>query len=375
MRISKNGKLGVIILVLLLIAGISAYSLMPIYKKINTNVVWDTNAESHEEQYLLNFINTKLMDDEYGIKTNYIDSKSEGDITKGNSVLSESQGLMLLYYVDKDRKGEFDEILSYVNNNMILNSGVISWRVENGEKSNTSATIDDLRIIKALLLAEDRWGDKSYRKLALKISKGIKKELNDNNLLADFNDGYNKSNKVTLCYLDLPTFKLLADVDGTYKKIYDSSLHLMDEGFISEEVPLYRKEYDRSTESFDELDADTLLNSIILLNRAEAGEDVSNSIKWLKKKYKEYNGIFSSYNTLTGEATSIVESTSIYSNLLQVANILNDNELYEICEYKLKGYQVIDESSEIFGAYGNTDTLEVHSFDNLNALLAWRKVK
>lgn len=58
---------------------------------------------------LFDFIEKDLSKSGYGIYTNYIDKSSEGDITKGHSVLSESEGLMMLYSVNANNKELFDE--------------------------------------------------------------------------------------------------------------------------------------------------------------------------------------------------------------------------------------------------------------------------
>jgi hypothetical protein len=371
----KKNRVVLVISTIILICIVAFYFSVPYIKPIDSKIQWENNPVSQKEQILLDFVNLKLMNDDYGIKTNYKEANSEGEITKGSSVLSESQALMLLYYIDRDRKGEFDQILSYIKGNMILKNGLLSWRVEGEEAAGVNSTIDDLRVVKALLLASERWNDISYRSLAFKISKGLKKELMDDNLLADFNDGYGKSSKTTLCYLDLEAFKLLANLDNEFKPIYESSLLIMNNGFISDNLPLYKKEYDRQNKVYDDEDINMELNSIILLNRAQVGEDVTKSVNWLKDHYKFDGGIFASYDKNTGVPKSKVEATSIYSNLLQVADLIDDKELYDICKYKIEGYQVINEGNEIYGAYGDSNTYEVHSFNNLNALLAWRKVR
>jgi len=369
----RNKSISLRISTIILVGIVTIFFTMPYLKKINSDFVWKDNSVSTREEALLEFINTKLMDNNHGIKTNFKDKESEGDITKGNSILSESEGMMLLYYIDRDRKGEFDEILSYVEDNMILKSGVVSWRIEGREASNTSATIDDLRIVKALLLASERWNDTSYRYLAFKISKGIKKELLDSDLLADFNDGNEKSIKTTICYLDLPALKILSNLDNEYKPIYKKSLEIMDRAYLGYNLPLYAKEYIRGTDSFDDNNVEMLLSSIVILNRVETGEDVTRSIEWIKDKYSKDGGIFSTYDRNTADNLGRIESTSIYSVLFQIAEKLQDEKLYNICKDKLYGYQIMDDKNEIYGAYGDAVTSDVYSFDNLNALLAWRK--
>lgn len=363
-----------IIIVALLLILIAVYIVHPYIVPLKSGVLWKDKEVTEEEKNLYSFISKGLTTDNGGIKTNYIDNTSSGDITKGYSVLSESEGMMLLYYLERNHRDNFNNVFKYIEDNMTLENGLISWRIEEGIPSKTSATIDDLRIIKACLLAGERWNSIKYRYKALEISKGIKKELLDKNILYDFNDGNSKSNTTTLCYLDLPTLNLLSKIDKDYKDIYTKSLEILNKGYGGENIPLYKKTFYNDREEYDTDDFDALLSSIIILNKAEVGEDVSESVAWLKNKFREDNGIFAVYSNKTGEAVSNVESTSIYSILLRLADYIEDDELKKFCSNKLKAYQVKDKNSEIYGAFGNANTLEVYSFDNLNALLAMRKI-
>ncbi|MFR4052831.1 MAG: glycosyl hydrolase family 8, partial [Clostridium perfringens] len=69
-------------------------------KPVHMDVNWNDNFNPPEEKMLFDFIEKDLSKSGYGIYTNYIDKSSEGDITKGHSVLSESEGLMMLYSVN-----------------------------------------------------------------------------------------------------------------------------------------------------------------------------------------------------------------------------------------------------------------------------------
>ena len=52
--------------------------------------------------------------------------------------------------------------------------------------------------------------------------------------------------------------------------------------YISDSVPLYKKEYTWEDCSYDEGDIDMLLSTIVILNKLDAGEDVSKSVSWIK---------------------------------------------------------------------------------------------
>ncbi|HEY5523728.1 MAG TPA: glycosyl hydrolase family 8, partial [Clostridium sp.] len=98
----RNKSISLRISTIILVGIVTIFFTMPYLKKINSDFVWKDNSVSTREEALLEFINTKLMDNNHGIKTNFKDKESEGDITKGNSILSESEGMMLLYYIDRD---------------------------------------------------------------------------------------------------------------------------------------------------------------------------------------------------------------------------------------------------------------------------------
>lgn len=376
MNLTKKLIISVISIILsIIIIGVGILKIQPYFKKIYSAKVWRNVEVSDEEKMLYNFINTKLTDDDGGIHTNYINEDTDGDITKGHYVLSESQGIMLLYYLERDDKENFDFVLNYIKNNMLLEHNLLSWRVNKEEKSQTSATIDDLRVTKALLLANEKWGEFEYRKLAIKMAGGIHKELLDEDTLTNFNDGYNMSDGLDLCYLDLPTLRMLANIDYfNWKSVYDKSVEIINNGYISDTLPLYRKTFYRKDNIYDSENADTLLSMIVILNKLEENQDVSKSIEWIKKELKEKGAVYTSYSAETSEALSDIESTSIYSFIIQISTIINDKEMQDIAMTKLKAYQVKNPESPIYGGYGSEDGTGVYSYDNLNALISYRNI-
>lgn len=367
-------KIIVIGLIIILSASYIGYvNLYKYIKKVDLPSVISTEEISREEGLLLNFINNKLMNDKGGIYTNYSNKKTEGDLTKGHDILSESQGIILNYYLYNNDEIEYENIFKYIKENMILKNGLISWRIEENQPSNVSATIDDLRIARSLILASNEFNSLKYRYYGLKIANGIKENLVIDNRLIDFEDGYGKSNVTTLCYLDLYAMDILSLFDEDWKNIYNKSLEIINNGFISNELSLYRKFYDGDKEAYDnEEKADTLLSILVILNKAEVHEDVSESVNWLKSRLKWYGYISTTYDINTMEE-SRVESTSIYANLALIGKVINDKELYDLSIKKMKNFQVLNIESDIYGAFGYETSNEVYSYDNLNALLAFRR--
>ncbi|MDB1946646.1 glycosyl hydrolase family 8 [Clostridium tertium] len=373
----KTNKQIITIIVLLLFV-ISCIYLSYIYlfkyiKNIEINSVVSMEEVTKEEEILNKFINEKLMDEYGGIYTNYNNISTEGDLTKGHDILSESQGMMLNYCLYKNNQEKFNDSFKYIKENMFLKNGLISWRIENNKSSDVSATIDDLRIARALILGAEEFDNLKYRYYGIKISNGIYKNLIQENRLIDFHDGYGKSNVTTLCYLDLYALKLFSLFDDKWNDVYTKSLEIINNGYISDELPLYRKYYDGNIEIFDnEENIDTLLSILVILNKAEVNEDISKSVDWIKERLKYIGYISTSYNINTLDESKI-ESTSIYANIAQIAKVINDEELYNMAINKMKNFQVINEKSNIYGSFGNEQTEDVYSYDNLNALLAFRR--
>ena len=373
----KTNKQIITIIVLLLFV-ISCIYLSYIYlfkyiKNIEINSVASMEEVTKEEEILNKFINEKLMDEYGGIYTNYNNISTEGDLTKGHDILSESQGMMLNYCLYKNDQEKFNDSFKYIKENMFLKNGLISWRIENNKSSDVSATIDDLRIARALIIGAEEFDNLKYRYYGIKISNGIYKNLIQENRLIDFHDGYGKSNVTTLCYLDLYALKLFSLFDDKWNDIYTKSLKIINNGYISDELPLYRKYYDGNIEIFDnEENIDTLLSILVILNKAEVNEDISKSVDWIKERLKYIGYISTSYNINTLDESKI-ESTSIYANIAQIAKVINDEELYNMAINKMKNFQVINEKSNIYGSFGNEKTEDVYSYDNLNALLAFRR--
>ncbi|MBS5885128.1 MAG: glycosyl hydrolase family 8 [Clostridium sp.] len=373
----KTNKQIITIIVLLLFV-ISCIYLSYIYlfkyiKNIEINSVVSIEEVTKEEEILNKFINEKLMDEYGGIYTNYNNVSTEGDLTKGHDILSESQGMILNYCLYKNDQEKFNNSFKYIKENMFLKNGLISWRIENNKSSEVSATIDDLRIARSLMIGAEEFDNLRYRYYGIKISNGIYKNLIQENRLIDFHDGYGKSNVTTLCYLDLYALKLFSLFDDKWNDVYTKSLEIINNGYISDELPLYRKYYDGNIESFDnEENIDTLLSILVILNKAEVNEDISKSVDWIKERLKYIGYISTSYNINTLDESKI-ESTSIYANIAQIAKVINDEELYNMAINKMKNFQVINEKSNIYGSFGNEQTEDVYSYDNLNALLAFRR--
>lgn len=323
-------------------------------------------CESSYEKFCRKFIESKMQNEDGGIITNYKLGEDSRD------VLSESEGLAMLYYVFVKDEQKFSMHYEFVKNNMLLKTNLISWRVGEDFSYSSSAAIDDLRIIRALIFASNEFNNKEYQSLARKITKAVKKYETRSGYLVDYFDGYIKSNSITLSYIDLYTLKLMANYDTYFETVYLNLRDILDRGKI-EGTPFYRNKYNLKTKSFsNERYVDILQNAIVVEHLVEDNIYPNDFLEFVKKEINQNGAIYSRYDITTKKSVSRVESTAIYATLARVALYYKDIDLYKALIDRMNKMQVKNKSSQISGAFGDSRTLYAHSFDNLNALIALR---
>jgi len=347
----------------------------------------------NSEQICRDFIENHLSDDGCAIYTNYLDNRLIKEKAEGHQILSESEGLALLYYFALKDKEMFDLHFNFIREKMLsTDTGLIKWRYSesNENLARSNATIDDLRIIRALILAYREWQDERHHDFFMNLADDLYKSVKYRNLLADHYDFQYKTRaeKVTLSYIDLYTIKLLSEEDhyhflffelegSRWNKIYEKSLKILKEAFVLEKKSSYFNEkYNirlkryRSAAKPSDGRINMIDNILINLHLSEVNEDETDVTNWLKERLIKEGRIYSQYY-LNGQAVNKEESTAIYALLARLAKNIGDRELYYLSLEKMLQFQIKDSSHYLYGAFGFKNKDEVFSFDNLQALLAF----
>ncbi|SFB05674.1 glycosyl hydrolase family 8 [Clostridium frigidicarnis] len=356
-----------IILFLILLLVIVAFIFYPYIKPVSfENMV--TNSTLLSEGFKTeNFIYNNLSNDESGIFTNYEDSSSQDVDTKGHSVLSESQGLMMIHGVNINNQDIFDRSFNYVKKNMILNNNLISWRTENNDKNPSSAFIDDIRIAKALCLGYEKFNKFSYRYESQKLSKSLLENSLIDYVPSDFRDNFGTSKTFTLCYGDLQGMNMLSYYDKDWMKVKENTKSILENGKIPNSI-FFKKSYDISTKTYStENEVELLYSLMVWESLSDDGEDISPIIEFIKNEISS-NGYLCTKYSFNGIVTEKVESTSIYAIALRLSDKYGDGELSTKLRTKLLNYQI--KNGELEGGFGMEPTEQFYSFDNLQALLS-----
>ncbi len=293
-----------------------------------------------------------------------------GQVVCGTDVLSETQGLMMLYAVAAKDKPLFDQLLAYVRNEMNA-AGLAAWRISSGVRADVNATLDDLRILEALILAEEAWGgyaqEIAYRESALyrmAVREGI---LRDQVALAT-----GKPNEtVTLCYLDVAAMERLAQRSARWQEPAALARAVLTDGVISEEFPLFYPRYDVKTGAYS---GDTLqMNEalVAILHAQKAGIDCTPALNWLEDRMMN-GGVLAVY-TREGHPVrgAMYESTATYALLAQAAMHAGREELAAKALARMERIRCF--TPPMVGDMGDVTDQMHYTFDLVQAMLAWQQ--
>lgn len=365
------------LITIIILIGVISYTLHNRPKtSFDTGIKWENIKPNKEEALCLEFLQ-KSMNFDNGIYTNYLDDEDVKDWATGHQVLSESEGLIMLYLVQKGDKILFDKHFDIVKD-MILDDGVIMWRMgkEGDILTKSSATIDDLRIIRALIFAKERWNDDKYKKMLDDLIYKVKTYEVVGQNLVDYYEAESKTmaKTINLSYIDLYTMKLLAQKDENWKGIYKSGMAIIKNGRVSDDGPFFWKCYNYDTKEYSSEDITNIIDYLkILLHLSEVGICPDFAIDWLKQQIKVNDALFNEYYTKSAKPATTLQSSAAYAITCRIAININDEKLYELMKKKLLEFQISETSSFLYGAFGNLESQEVYSFDNLQALLALQR--
>lgn len=316
------------------------------------------------------FIDNKMMGT-FGVYTNYLNKETlQKKSASGHQYLSESAGLYLLNLAYSSNKKNFIKFYKLTKKNF-YHDGVFIYRMDTNKrkKYQINATIDDLRIIKSLLIYDKIHKTSHYKDEAKNLFKNLKSKVRSGSYLVDYysitNDKISKN--VTLSYQDV---QLLRKFDI---RLYKRSLKLVKRGFISKKVPLYQQSYSLATKKFNTKEIVTAQCLLTMEHLAEVKKLPVSSQKWLLQKV-ESNQLYNAYNC-EGAAIDKNKAASNYALAAIIGKILANEKLYKASIKVLLTFQVNEPTSKIFGSFGDVQTNQVYSFNELLALIALSNIR
>lgn len=300
-----------------------------------------------------------------------------GEGPNARAVLSESIGLLMTYAVLADSRGLFDSQRRLVRRVLQGPHGLLAWRASRslGRVDPSSASIDDLTVIRALLRGSARWSDPALEGEAAVIAHGVFDHQVADDLLMDAaswdEHGVYTSGDVQLAYLDLRTMADLAERDGVWEPVYGRSLELLrgaetTPGLFAE---IWRPDGAGLVASAE---VNGILAGYCALHLAEVGEGGETTLALFQELFDERGALPGRFASGTGEPLTGFEGVAVYAIAARLALALGDLDAAEQLIGGMLQYQRTDPRSAT-GAFSLGDT--AHTFDNLHALIALRSLR
>ncbi len=303
---------------------------------------------------------------------------------------SEATSYYLLWAAQHGDKAAFDNELAFIRTKMMHPTAhYMRWRIEENGSIITDggniASDADLRAIKALLIAEEEWGDDIYTQTIDELAQGLETvAITTDGYLAPYGGGDERdpwiADEVWLSYEDFVVTKELADRRGGRW----IALHAqMKNASLGAQIHngLFNSQLTQSRSYGNGIDGGVYsINSMwIMIRMAESDDPVlraaaARSLAFYKGKYQVDGQIFATYGS-NGDALSPSDTPWVYALVGRAAAALDDREFADAMMFKLLSMQVMDASSPVNGAFleGAGKDLRAGQFTTQEAILTMQE--
>ncbi|MCI1554429.1 MAG: glycosyl hydrolase family 8 [Levilactobacillus sp.] len=329
-----------------------------------------TATDQRNQRRLARFIKTK-MQSKQGIYTNYVDTRTrQRGVATGHELLSESAGMWLQYLAQSHQDAAFRTFYR-ATVKTFGDHGQFSYRYDprSHQRFAVNATLDDLRIIRALNLYDAQTHTQRYRQVAANHFATLKTGALKDGKLYDYYDPQSKRTAKTssLAYFDFKTLRYYEQGTRAGRRAYNEQLKVVRGGYLGNVFPLYATSFSWDTLTYSPKDLNTSEALEVLLHLAEVGQLKATSRTWLAQQVKAkklYNG----YST-AGSITNRGQSTANYALAAMIFAAAKDQANYRIAMQLVWAGQVTGRSP-ISGGIGDAKSHQSYSYSNLTALNA-----
>lgn len=324
-----------------------------------------------EVSSLYDFINTKLTGS-HGVYTNLQDTDQSSEAATGHEILSESAGIMMRAAVLSGDKELFADQWETAKEIFDMTSG-FSYRYSPKlqKRYAVNAAVDDLRLIRALYEAGEAFEDNRYTEEANKYGQRLySNNVKDGYLYDFYDDDYKLTNNfITLCYINSDTMRKLSLSSESRDQLMSNMGSILESGYLSDEFPFYETRFNYETGAYSSENINTVESLLSILALAEVDQHRSSSIQYIKQQV-EAGTLFGQY-TREGTPLNDIRSTAIYAITAMIGSEIGDGDLYRESIERMNEFRITDTGSALYGGFGDEQSGQAYSFDNLMALLAY----
>ena len=337
---------------------------------IRTAEVLHTAQDRRHQDRLAAFVTKRLLTSQ-GIYTNYLDTaKRQESQATGHEMLSESAGMWLIYLARHHRFGDFRRFYR-ATVKTFGDRGQLSYRYDPREKKRfaVNATLDDLRIIKALNIYDALTHTSHYRQAAANHFAALKLGALKGGKVYDYYNPQSRQAAKTssLAYLDLKTLRFYESQTAKGRQAYRQQLKVVRGGYLGDVFPLYAASFNWEQLTYSHRALNTSEALEVLLHLAEVHQLKAASLSWLRQQVQNkqlYNGY-----TTAGSVSDSGQSAANYALAAMIFAATGDRQNYRRA-MNLVWQDQVTQRGALYGGIGEVHSQKVYSFNNLTALNA-----
>lgn len=339
-------------------------------KNLRQDNVSIVEAFTPAEKQAIQFLQTK-MQSSHGLIYYLVEQKSAASY----SVL-ESMGQAMEYAAligDKKLLNNYAKITEQYFKDP---TGYYYWKIDVTTKKGetASALVDDLRLIKAYFIANEKNLGKYDQQIASLAEVVYKFDIDAEGYPCDYYDGEakQKAREVSLFYLDVETLEKLSKVNNKWVLPYNNAKNILlsmpenKYGFYPQSFIIHTKQYVWGSS------INMVENLYTAIDAHWAGKNIRPLITFLKKQVQK-GKVYNHYR-LDGVPVDQDESTAVYALAARFLALNNEMEAADWCSRRTLQFQIND-SQAFAGGFGEQETGLVYAFDQLEALLMLRRVE
>ncbi|MGK4152190.1 hypothetical protein AB0X74_05840 [Kurthia gibsonii] len=282
-----------------------------------------------------------------------------------NEYLAESMGLLMLYFIQTNDKTNYMKSFQAVKQSLILPNHLISWEIKKGQRSDTNALIDDLRIIKALDLGAKKWGNKEVKQLLSETIQANKAYTMYEDYFVDFGSEQpeNRAKEITLSYAAPSYYKRMQLTPEVLEKNVEVIRNTPQDA-----NGLYAKKFDISTKTYQFDDTVHMIDQLLTARNMQEMKATSKFHQLLKQKMKKDGKLYGQYDRKTLQPVVRYESPAVYSYAIFYSQAVKDKTLEKALNKRMNQLKNHHKNTRYYGSYIAKNG-ETHIFDNLLPLL------
>lgn len=330
-----------------------------------------------KQNLLASFVKEKMVTNN-GIYTAYSSTSApDKQPLAQRAFLSESAGLWLQYLVGQGDKQQFASFYRATKATLFQKkAGQFAYRYDPQKKAQaaSNAGLDDLRIMRALLLYDLKYHSTKYQQDLNELAANYRKHLvkSQGQIVSFYDTKAKMSARVSpLAYYDFKTLRIIEGQTKKDRQIYRQQLKLVKNGYLGEAFPLYAAEYDGEQGRYSTKNLNTSEALEVLLHLADVHELRPASLAWLKEQV-DNQSLKNSY-TVSGRVADHNSSAGNYALAALIFAVRGDQRYYERALQLVWQQQVTAQNAELFGALSQPPHEVTYSFNNLLALLATQR--